>query len=254
MSSIAIALVVLVCVFGGATLGLFLSARLPAHHLGADSRDSVKMAIAVLSTLTALVLGFLVASAKNSFDAKTDGISQVATDIILLDRVMAQYGPESSSARELLRKVTAARIGQMRPGAGIVPPKAGGADVADAVEMLQRQLRDLRPATDAQRALQSQALAITSELERTRWLTLMRAAGSTIPTAFLVVLVSWLTVVFAGIGLLAPRNGTVVLWLIVCAISVSAAIFLILELDSPYGGVIRISDTPLRFVLEQLGR
>ena len=254
MSSIPIALVVLVCVLGGGVLGMFFSARLPAHHLGADSRESVKMAIAVLSTLTALVLGFLVASAKNSFDAKADGLARIATDIILLDRVLAQYGPETAGARELLRKVTAARISQMRPGAGINRPKAGGVDVADAIEMLQRTLLDLRPATDAQRALRSQALAITSQLAQTRWLTLMRAAGSTIPTAFLVVLVSWLSVVFAGIGLLAPRNATVVLGLIVCAISVSAAVFLILELDSPYGGVIRISDIPLHLVLEQLGR
>jgi hypothetical protein len=126
--------------------------------------------------------------------------------------------------------------------------------VADAIEVLQRQLHDLRPATDAQRALQSQALAITSELAQTRWRTLMRAGGSTIPTAFLVVLGSWLTIVFAGIGILAPRNATVVLGLVACALSVSAALFLILDLDAPYGGVIRISDAPLRFALEHLGR
>lgn len=254
MSSIAIALVILVCILGGAVLGLYFSARLPEHHLGADSRDSVKMVIAVLSTLTALVLGFLVASAKNSFDAKTDGIAKIATDIILLDRVMAQFGPETSEARELLRSVTAARIGQVRPGKGVTLSKAGGVNVEDPIELLQRQLQDLRPATDAQRALQSQALAITSELAKTRWITLIRSAGSTVPTAFLLVLASWLTIVFAGIGMLAARNGTVILGLVVCAISVSAALFLILELDTPYGGWIKISDIPLRFALEHLGR
>jgi hypothetical protein len=230
----------------------------PAQSSGAPSQRGLKRigenGDHWAQQLTALVLGFLVASAKSSFDAKTDGVARAAAAIILLDRVMAQYGPETSGARELLRKAAAARIDQMRPGAGITPPTAGGADVADAIEVLERQLHDLRPATDAQRALQSRALEITGELAQTRWLTLIRAAGTTIPAAFLVVLASWLTIVFAGFGLLAPRNAAVVLWLILCAISVSAAIFVILDLDSPYGGVIRIPDIPMHFALGQLGR
>ena len=254
MGSIAFAVVTLACALGGAAFGMFCGARLPAHRRDADSRDSVKMAIGVVSTLTALVLGFLVASAKNSFDAKSDGVARIATDTILLDQAMARYGPETSRAREMLREATAERISQTRPGAGVGPTKDLGADVAAMLEVLQRELHDLRPATDAQRALQSKALALIGELTQTRWLTLMRAGRSAIPTVYLVVLVFWLTVVFAGIGVLAPRNATVVVALVACAMSVAAALFLILELDSPYSGVIVISDAPLRIALEHLGR
>jgi hypothetical protein len=250
-ASIALALVMLACALGGGALGMWFGARLPANHIAAET---MKMVIGAMSTLTALVLGLLVASAKGSFDAKVEGVAKVATDAILLDRTMAQYGPETSGARELLRAATAARAGQTRLGDRIAPAKAGGAEATQAIESLQRRLLDLRPATDAQRALQAKALAIGDELAQTRWLTLMRAGGSTIPNTFLVVLLSWTAAIFAGMGILAPRNATSVLALVVCAFSFSAALFLILDLDQPYGGLIGISDAPLRFALEHLGR
>lgn len=154
MGSVAFAVVTLSCALGGAAFGMFCGARLPAHRRDTDSRDSVKMAIGVVSTLTALILGFLVASAKNSFDATSDGVAKMATDTILLDQAMTRYGPETARAREMLGEVGA------------------------VIEVLQRELHDLRPATDAQRALQSKVLALSGELAQTRLLTLMSDPGT----------------------------------------------------------------------------
>ena len=71
---------------------------------------------------------------------------------------------------------------------------------------------------------------------------------------FLVVLVFWLTILFISFGLFAPPNATVIATLFVCALSVSGAIFLILELDQPFEGLIRISSAPLRNALAHLGQ
>lgn len=97
----------------------------------------------------------------------------------------------------------------------------------------------------------ARALTLTSEIEEARWL-LVEENRSSIPTPFLVVLVFWLTAIFASLGLFAPRNGTVFTVLLVCALSVSTAIFMILEMDQPYDGILRVSAAPLRSALVEL--
>jgi hypothetical protein len=96
-------------------------------------------------------------------------------------------------------------------------------------------------------------MQISADLGRTRSLLLEQTGGS-IPMPFLVVLVFWFTVIFITFGLFAPPNATVIAVLLVCALSVAGAIFLILELDRPFEGLIQISDAPLRSALARLGQ
>lgn len=253
MSELAIALVVLACVLAGGVLGYVFNASLPKHHLSADSRDSVKQTVGVLSTLTALVLGLLIGTAKGSYDAKSDGLIEMAADVVLLDRLMAQYGPETAKARELLRDSTAAKLKEIWHQSGLQVSNLGKVGRADPLEAIQVELRALTPQTDARRELRSRALGISGDLAKTRWLILARSGGS-IPAPFLIILVAWLALTFAGLGLVAARNATVMAAGAATALAVAGAMFLILELDTPYDGVITISDAPLRLALERLGR
>jgi hypothetical protein len=252
MSSIAIAMMVLASVLGALALGIWLNAALPGHHLTAESRDSLKASIAVVSTLTALVLGLLVATAKSSYDAKSDGLTRATVDIILLDRVLARYGPEAAPARNMLREATISRLNALWSETGFQRSKIDSEGAA-VVGQLDRMVRELKPESDDQRAIRSQAHALTVELARTLMLTLARAGG-TIPAAFLFVLGAWLVIIFASIGLLTPCNATAVTAVVASAFAFSAAVFLILELDTPYGGLIQLSDAPARLALEHLGR
>jgi hypothetical protein len=240
VSEIAIALVVLACVIGAGVLGFRFNASLPKHHLSAESRDSVKQTVAIVSTLTALVLGLLLATAKGSYDTRADELTQMAANVVLLDRVLAQYGPEAGEARRQLRTSTAAKLDELwaENRVRLASFGKGGA---------------FAPQTEAQRELRSRAIAIAGDIAHTRWLILARSGGS-ILGPFLAVLVAWLALTFAGVGILAARNGTVVVFGIAAALAVSGALFLILELDAPYDGVIKLSDAPLRLALEHLGR
>src|SRR5262245_32663838 len=92
------------CIFSGALLGLLLQRLLPNHHLSKETQDIVKLSAGTIATLTAMVLGLLVSSAKNSFDTMNNGIVQSAARIILLDRDLASYGPETKAAREQLKR------------------------------------------------------------------------------------------------------------------------------------------------------
>jgi hypothetical protein len=111
MSSIAISSIVFACVFGGAMLGMFVHAVLPQHHLSSESKDVVKLAMALVATLCALVLSLLIASAKGSYDAQSSELTQMSAKVVLLDRVLAHYGPETKETRDLLRGSVARILG-----------------------------------------------------------------------------------------------------------------------------------------------
>jgi hypothetical protein len=251
MSPITVSLIVFACVFGGALLGILLHAYLPQHHLGGDSKDIVKLGMGLVGTMAALVLGLLVASAKGSYDAQSAELTQMAANIALLDRGLALYGPETKDTRALLRGAVSRILDQMWSKDGT--SASAQAPTSAAGEILYEKIQGLSPKNDTQRSLQSQALSIAVDIAKTRWLMYAQQAIS-VSMPLLVVLVLWLTLIFISFGLFAPANATVVASLFVSALSVSGAIFLILEMYGPYSGLIQISSAPLRAALVQLGQ
>jgi len=244
-------LIVFACVFGGALLGILLHAVLPEQHLSAESKDIVKLGMGLVGTMAALVLGLLVASAKGYYDAQSAELTQMSTNVVLLDRLLAQYGPETKEARTLLRGAVDRMLDQIwsKGGArasGLQPPFA-------AAEPVYAKIQGLSPKDDAQRSLQSQALSIAMDLRKTRWLMYEQETRS-VSLPLLVILVLWLTIIFISFGLFAPFNATVVSSLFASALSVSGAIFLILEMYRPYSGLIQISGAPLHAALAHLGQ
>ncbi|MDB5309810.1 MAG: hypothetical protein JWO38_4012 [Gemmataceae bacterium] len=253
MDSWTIAGTVFACTFGGALFGIFLRRILPDSHLSSESKDVVKMGTGLLATLAALVLGLLIASAKSSFDAQRTGFQQLSANLILLDRSLKFYGPETKEIRDQLRRTVALVLDHRWPATGSRGTGLDAPDISESAAALYAAVRDLAPKTDAQKAVQAQALQVSSDLGRTRW-QLSQGDESSIPTPFLVVLIFWLTVLFITFGLFSPGNATVISVLLICAVSVSGALFLIVELDRPFNGLIQISSKPLRDALGQLGQ
>jgi len=250
MSATVISCIVFACVFGGALLGMFLRASLPEHHLSTDSKDFVKLGTGLIATMAALVLGLLIASAKNSYDTQRNELTQVSASIIVLDRLMSNYGPETKEARDLLRRSVVHTLDEMWP-----EQRSQAAQLEPGVssDALHDKIYRLSPHNEDQRLLKSQALTITLNLRQTRWLEVEQRRGSSIPKGVLAVLIFWLAIIFVCFGLFAPPNSTVLAVLFVCVLSVSGAIFLILELDRPFEGLIRIPSAPLRDALLHLG-
>jgi hypothetical protein len=250
MSPLAFGTIVFACVLGGGLLGTFLRVALPERHLSAESKDLVRLAMGLIATMSALVVGLLITTAKTAYDTQGSEFRRMSAEIVLLDRLLAHYGPEAKDARELLRRATADMLRRMESGPGLqaMPPEStkrseGFYDVVQA----------LSPQTDTQRSLRAEALRMALDIGLMRLL-MFAQRGSTIPMAFLVILASWFTILFSGFGLFARFDGTVLATLVVCAFSLAAAVFLILTLDLPFEGVVRISSDPLRGALLQLGR
>jgi hypothetical protein len=250
----AISCIVFASILAGIILGKICRARLPEAHLDSESRDVIKLGLGLIGTMTALVLGLLVATAKSSFDTQQNGIAQLAGNVIMLDRVLARYGPETKEARELLRASLADMLQRTWPSEN--PTSAAPVEKSATegkYEGIYDKLEALTPKDDLHRALQTQAIKITTDMGQTRWL-LFAQRRSGVPTALLVVMVFWLALIFLGFSLFAPSNATVIVTLVTSALVISTAVFLILELDRPFDGVIQVSSAPIRSALEQLGR
>ena len=252
VSSIIISLITFVCTFVGSLCGLFLRFLLPDNHLNDDARDVVKLGSGLIATMAALVLGLLINSAKSSLDTMNNELTQTSTVIIELDQSLASYGPETAELRQLLRKSVVAVLDRIGPGIVMKSEATERFDIAKSLRKIQGRLRTMSPRNDSQTMLQTEALQEVNQLVHSR-LMLLEQSNRQISFVFLVILIFWLIVIFVSFGLLAPRNKTVLGVLFVCALSVSAAIFLLMEMNSPFKGFISVSAAPLRSALAQLG-
>jgi hypothetical protein len=250
MSAIAISSIVLAVVFGGALLGMFLHNVLPQNHLSDDSKNVVLIAMGLVATMTALVLGFLITSAKTSSDTLTSEIMATSSRVILLDRTLANYGQDAKEARDLLRDGVANVLDRIELEKSTAPTRLAVPN--REWDSLYDKIQGLLPKDDRQRSLRAEALSILREIQQTRWL-MYEQQSALVPSSVLILLVSWLTILFISFGLFAPSNGTVVAGLLAAAFSVSSAVFLILALYSPHHGLMKLSSATLRAAFTQLG-
>lgn len=252
MSPMTIAGIVFGVIFLGALLGLVLRVRLPDHHVQDSSKDVVRLVMGLIATMAALVLGLLIASAKSSYDTQSGQLVQLSADVIQLDRILSHYGPESLPARARFRDTVERAIDHIWPHDDGRPANLRLGEDKNEPADFYALISNLQPQANAQRFAQTQALAIAAQLSRTRVL-MYEQAGSSIPWPFLLVLVSWLVILFIGFGVFAPANATVLATLFVGALSVAGAMFLILELDRPYEGMMHLPSALLRNALTQIG-
>jgi hypothetical protein len=239
------------CIFGGSLTGMAVRSVLPERYFTNEAKDVLRLGLGLITTLSALVLGLLVSTAKSSYDAKRGQVTQLATDVILVDRSLELYGSETMSARRVLRDQVAALSAQIDSFSASTPKlvrPSSEADLRDFYQMVRR----LSPRDDVQRSLKAEVLRISLEVGQIRASALARESSS-IPIPFLVVLVFWLTALFLGFGLFGPRNLIVVAALCVCALTVSTALFLILDMDQPLTGFMKLSIEPLRNALAVIG-
>jgi hypothetical protein len=251
MSSMAISGIVFACLFAGGIVGIFLRAALPEQHFSNDSKDAVKLGMALISTMSALVLGLLVSSAKGSFDAQNTELTATSANIVLLDRVLAHYGPETNEIRKELRNAVETALGAVWAKKSTSGKRLGAP--SHSSEVVFEKIQSLEPKDENQRVLKAQALGTLESIWQTRWLQFEQESNS-VPLPLLAILVAWLTMLFVGLGLFAPPNGTVIASLVISELAVSGAILLILEFYTPFGGLIEVSSAPLHAALGQLGK
>lgn len=254
MNSISVALVVFAAAAGGALVGMFLQRVLPAKYLCAETKEIVRLGTGLIATMAALILGLLVSTAKSSFDEEASNFRQLALNVVMLDRTLAQFGDEGKSARDHLKQTINQTVESLWPS----DPTAKSAGIEDVKitaqgAALMESLHGLAPHDDKQQTLKAGALQLSTELTRDRWRLSQSSEGS-LPLPFLLVLAFWLSVLFGSFGLFSPRNMMAFAALAVCAASVAGAVFLIVDLDQPFDGLVKVSNASLVDALSKLGK
>ena len=257
MNSILTGMGVAGCVFLGGLCGLFLHGFLPESHRTKETQDVVRLGIGMLSILASLVLGLLIATAKQSYDTTDQELRRYSAELLLLNETLRDYGVDAAVPRDLLRqhadrvlldiwpRETAGRIDQ--------PGRIEDRRAALLLEHVRETIRALSPIDAGQKWLQDQALQISSTLLQQRLL-LIEQEGATVQPIILLILVSWVSFIFASFGLNAPRNATVIGAFLVCSLAIGGSVFLILEMDNPLSGVMKISSAPMEKALNEMTR
>lgn len=227
----------------GITLGFYFRSRVPNHHLASDSKDTIKLASGLIGTMVALVLGLLVGSAKNTFDAANNTLIHDGAKIIMLDRAMRHYGVDTEALRSALRQNLSAGVEHLWPS-GNEPSAFTKASFAKGVDKLTESIRSLHAQTEEQQQLKAQMLELSLDLQESSWLLLEESQGHLSPV-FIMVLIFWMSILFMAFSLITPTNPTALAALLVAAICTAGAVFLTIEMSSPLKGFIRIEKAPL---------
>ncbi|MFL6584456.1 MAG: DUF4239 domain-containing protein [Chthoniobacterales bacterium] len=249
MTDYTIGWISFVAIFGGVLVGRLAGRCLPSRHLSPETQSAVTVSVAVIGTLSALVLGLMISAANSSFSARSDEIRQLSLQVIRVDRNLRRYGPEADDALAKLHAWAHIKIQQLFPEKGQPHPSSETAIVM--LEGVQDALLVLTPANERQKYLHTLCLALSSQLIQARWALEVRA-GHSIPAAFLFLLIFWLALVFASFGLFAPPNPTAMVALLLCSLAVAGGIVLIQDLDNPGSGFIRLPSDPLRKALVEI--
>jgi hypothetical protein len=251
MISVLIFLVTFASIAAGVGLGVLLRRRLPDDHLEGGPKEVVRLGAGFIATLAALVIGLMIASAKSNYDAQNTNIRQFAANLILLDELLAHYGPETGDLRRAMRAgvgTVAARIWrENRDGVA----RNGTFTISSDAERFYAAVEALSPASDEQRMIKPRILQTTVDIGRIR-LAIFVSEESPILVPFLAILIIWLTVIFASYSLFAEFTAVVSAALLIFALSISSALFLVVDLSQPFAGVMQISSTPLRNTLPPL--
>ena len=249
MSPIQQAGIAFALIVASAAAGTFLRSKLPEHHLTGDSKDVIKLAVALIATMSALVLALLFASTRTSFERTSGYVSRMTADVTELDKLLGEYGPEAKPIRVALRGEVGPLIDSIwQDDAAVVPAGAEKGHAASVLYML----RELTPANKVQASIQARALQVSTDLYQTQ-LSLISQPSDSISNTFIIVLVIWLMFIFAVFSMSSPPNPTLFTVLSLCILSAAAAIYLILELGLPFGGLMQVSPDGLRAALKPLG-
>jgi hypothetical protein len=249
MHALAVSSLVFALVFAGSLAGMTIRRAVPETHFTPEAKDTIRLAIGLVVTMTGLVLGMLVSSAKTFYDGEKNQVAEMSSQIILMNDMLAAYGPETKQAR-------IEALGFVEDAADRIWPKEKSAlfqlRPANHSEDFYKEVQSLVPKNDTQASDKAQLLSLNMSLKKGYWLMYLQTVQTPIPTPLLGVVTSWLVAIFISFGMFAPRNLTVMATLIICAMAVSAAIFIILSMYAPFSGILRISPAAVRDAVHQM--
>jgi len=247
MREVPIAILIFFCLLAASLGGRAISERLPSSHRQDDTLNAVRQVASIFVVMTSLVLGLMISSAKNTFEGVDHNVHSLATSLIILDRTLVQFGPETNDTRQRLLDYTKRAANGARHGDPLLAHQASESLLND----VGKSLRAIKPKNPEQLALWEDARHQFQKVFELRWIIVEQSEG-TIPVPLLVMLVAWLALIFASFGYRAPRNPVVTGSFVLSSLLVAGAIYLIMDMDVPFSGPIQVSPIPLQRAITEL--
>src|SRR5262249_9270216 len=238
-----IGILVFAVILTGALVGYALRRYLPERYLCEETKSTVTVSMAVVATFSALVLGLLISNASTSFNALGGEVTTLSAQILRLDKLLARYGPETGLVRETLRQYAEFKTADLFPD-DHADLRLSDPETYQLLQQPEDSILGLKPASARDKWWVDQATTLAGKIGDTTWLLTQKA--------FVVLLVFWLTLLFASFGLFAPRNLISAVTLALCAVAVAGAIGMILELEQGFGRMVHISAQPMHQAVERL--
>jgi hypothetical protein len=250
MQSLEIGAGVFIVILVGTFVGWLAGQRLQ-HHVTEETKFVINMASGVVATVAAISLGLLLSSSNATYTSRTNDVTRLSAEIIRLDRLLARYGADADPARETLRQFAERKAADLFPEDQRASPRMQNEATYDVFFQAEEQILALPTDNPLNQWIVNQAMTLASDIGNTRWL-LAQQESQWMPPAFLVLLTFWLTLLFASFGLFAPRKAISAVALVLCALAVSGAIEMILDLQHPFSGINRTSPQPMRNAVNTL--
>jgi hypothetical protein len=251
MDSLAVSTEIFAIVFGGSIAGMVLRRTVPPEHLVTDAKETVRLATGLIVTMAGLVLGMLVSSAKGYYDGQKNVVAEMASQVVLLDALLLDYGPDAKPVRRMAHRFAEDAVDRIWPKE---KSESSQLKPLDNGQRVNEELDQLVPKDARQAALKGQITSAVRDLKRTYWLMFLDSEQASVSIPLLLVVTSWLVAIFISFGMFAPTNSTVMMTLLVCAFAVSTAIFIIMEMYSPFSGILKISPVAIRDALRQMAQ
>lgn len=237
---------------GGAFGGAMLRRSLPEHHLDSHAKDVVRLGASLVATISGLLLGLLINSAHSAFEAQRLQVKRLASDIILMDQLLTRYGADAQAARQLLRVSLLPLVDEIWGKDGSSAPREHALEANATGAHLFMILHELSPRNETEASIRTQMIQTMMDIARAR-LALFEQADSALPLPFLVILLFWLTAIFASFSLFSPLNAISIGALLVISASASGALYLIFEMNQPFSGLMQIPRSTIADTLGALG-
>jgi hypothetical protein len=244
MSPLAESLVFLGVLLAGAMLGMAISLLVPEHHRNEGTRSHFTATISVVATLAAFVLGLAISNANTARLTMTQDVVLLSSDIVRVDGLLRQIGPDADAARGVLVRYAVQRREDLFPQAANAQANLANPASDTLLNGLQERLLELKPRDDAQHWRLSQMLELSNQMAATSW-AIAEQRHASAPQGVVLVVTFWLAILFGTYGMFTPRHATAVAALFLCATAVAAAVFVILDAGTPFSGLIRISPASL---------
>ena len=263
MTNLLLTAFVALALLGAATVGFATQRRLRPQHVSREAFDSVRLLMSMLLTFTALVLGLLTSSAKARHDTYNKLLSDYSADLIELDHRLRVYGSDADDIRKSLRAYTAAAIADTWPAEsrpeGVYPVTRHGMSLeaptlGELLADVDIRIQKLAPTDEFRRQIAERLRNRVADTIQRRW-QLILSASSTLSWPFLVILTSWLVVIFGIFAMTAPRNGLVYAVVALAALAIASPFYFILSYSgSQSGSVLELSSAPMRAALMHMDR